>query len=344
MQTPRLSVVIATGGGIDFLERALRALERQTGAGARDFEVVVVADGASDVTQHAVAELRTPLQVSVAVRPRSGLASARNAGWARAQAPIVLFLGQRVIAGPELVAGHLGAHAQSPRPRVVLGRVTLDHGRRLWPWEAYDDWALARKYAGLYVRETPSGIHHGDNFSIPLSLLREVGGYRAGLVVDSDMDLGHRLHGMGIEFTYEARAVACQQEPVGVEDWLQRQRVQGRMEVALFRDGGYAGGIDSLVACYHDRHPLNRLAVRLALADRAREDALTSASVWFAGLAAAAGAGRLSRLAMSCAANIAYWGGVRDGLRGRQAFTAAVRRTRAHRQRPYVPVHASRRG
>ncbi len=343
MEAPRLSVVIATSGGLEFLERALRALERQVRISQGTFEVIVVADGPSDVTGQAVAELRALIPTRVAVRPRSGLASARNAGWALAEAPIVAFLGHRVIPDAELLASHLDAHTDS-QPRVVLGRVTVDSRQSLEPWEAYDEWALARKYAGLYVRETPSGIHHGDNFSIPVPLLRAVGGYLSSLVVDSDMDLGHRLHALGVEFTYVPRAVAFQQDRVGVEDWLQRQRVRGRMQVALFRDGGYSGGLDSLVACFHDRHPLNRLVVRLAVADRSRERSITAASAWLARAAARAGSSWVSRLAMSCAANVAYWGGVRDGLRGRRAFAAAVRRTREHRQRPYVPVRSSRRG
>jgi hypothetical protein len=113
------------------------------------------------------------------------------------------------------------------------------------------------------------------------------------------------------------------------------------MDVAIYRDRGYAGGLQSLVACYHDRHPLNRFAVRIALSFKSLESAVVDSSGWLGTTAHSLGLHPLARAALSVTANTVYWSGVRDGMRGNAAFWSLVRRTRRHTGRPYVRLPSS---
>jgi len=201
---------------------------------------------------------------------------------------------------------------------------------------------MAARYSALGREEVPSGIHVGGNFSVQRRHLEQVGGFDDHLLISEHIDLGYRLAQIGLEFAYEpgAKAVHCGRR--SYDKWRLKQSLHGRMDVAIYRDRGYGGGLQSLVACYHDRHLLNRLVVRLALTRKSVESAVVDSSAWLGRVAHACGVRPLARVAFSVTANTVYWSGVRDGMRGNAAFWSLVRRTRRHRGRPYVRI-ASRR-
>ena len=77
--TLRASVVIPTSGHRDQVERLLASLSRQT-TGASAFEVVVVADGATDGTVELIETYSSDYPLLCLTQPRSGRAAACNAG------------------------------------------------------------------------------------------------------------------------------------------------------------------------------------------------------------------------------------------------------------------------
>jgi hypothetical protein len=162
-------------------------------------------------------------------------------------------------------------------------------------------------------------------------------------MVSEHIDLGFRLAQVGVKFVYEPEAEAVHFGHRSYDKWCLRHRIQGRMDVAMYRDRGYAGGLPSLVACYHDRNVLTRLAVRLALSGKGFESAVVGSSGWLARAAQGVGIQSLAKAALSATANTIYWGGVRDGLRGNTAFWRLVRRTRKHVGRPYLRSASTRR-
>ncbi|HEV2034888.1 MAG TPA: glycosyltransferase [Candidatus Dormibacteraeota bacterium] len=332
---PVLAVVIPTRERVAQVTRLLAALEAQQGLAPGSCEVVVVVDGSSDGTAGALASLTFKFPLTTLELRHSGPGTARNTGWTHTQAPLVLFLDDDLLPNPRLLAQHISAHREHPNA-VVLGHISPDRTERPDAWTLYDQATMEDRYAALGRKEVPSGIHVGGNFSVQRRHLDQVGGFDDHLLVSEHIDLGFRLAQVGLKFVYapSAEAVHCGRR--SYEKWCLRHRIQGRMDVALYRDRGYAGGLQSLVACYHDRKLLTRLAVRLALTRKGLESAVVGSSGWMARTAHALGLEPVAKAALSATANTIYWGGVRDGLRGNTAFWRLVRRTRSHNGRPYL--------
>jgi glycosyltransferase involved in cell wall biosynthesis len=331
---PAVSVVITTTGSLPQLVESLRALDNQVGLPAGSVELVVVSDGSPEISRRTLASLELATPLVVVEQVRCGHASARNAGWQAARGRLVVFLGASLAAGPDLVAAHLAAYQAQTR-QLVLGRVTSDPFHEPSPWQAYDDAVLARKYARLGIYEDPSGLHNGDHFSLPRELLVEVEGYRSTMSVNSDVDLGIRLGEAGVGFVYLRDAQAFRTGGCDYSDWLRMHRIRGRFEVAAYRQQGYRSSLRSLVGCYHDRRLLIRLVVRLGLISPTVERATLAMAEWVGINAWRLRLRPLALLAMSCLANLLYWSGICEGLRGRRAFWRLVHETRGTGERPY---------
>lgn len=331
---PPVSVVIPTRNRARLLLEVFEALGHQKGIDPARLDVVVVDDGSTEAVGPAVASLATPFRVRVLRQPHSGVGKARNAGWAAATGDVILFLDDDVLPAHDLVAGHLRVHATNPRV-VVLGAISTDPARGRDAWTAYEDSVRVRKYRALAGREVPSGIHYGGNFSIRRLHLETAGGFDGALFSNQDVDLGVRFRRLGLDFVFEPAATGVHRGRRDLETWKLMHAVRGRLDVAMFRDRGYTGGLLSLVACYHDRHPLNRLAVRTALTSRGMERRMVGAGLSWGLAAHRLGLASISRAAMSATANVIYWAGVRDGLRGGGKFWELVRQTRRYTGRPY---------
>lgn len=332
--TPSISVVVPTRNRYLLLRSVLNALARQRDMRSAAIEVVVVADGCSDKTVADLARWRPPFRLTVLAQPHRGVSAARNRGWIEAKADLILFLDDDMVPDGGLLAEHVCAH-QGVENAVVLGRV-----EQVSPaadaWTEYDGWTMRRKYAGLEAdREVPSGIHFGGNFSISRRLLEDVGGFDSRLPRGQHVDLGFRLAERGANFRYAARARVEHRGHRDLERWKVAYRLDGRMDVALYGERGHAGGLASIVASYHDRHWLNRGLLRVALRRRFLESGLIDATVGAGILARRMRILPLSHIALSACANLLYWGGVRDGMRGNGAFWQAIGRTRLLTERAY---------
>jgi glycosyltransferase involved in cell wall biosynthesis len=329
-----LSVVIPTYNRPRLLTQTVEALCLQEGVDHHRIEVVVVDDGSIERADVVLAATSTPFDLRIVREPHSGVATARNAGWKEARGEVVIFLDDDVIPARGLVAAHATVHAAHD-DAVTLGNIAADPARRREAWNAYEDAIKARKYQGLTQREIPSGIPYGGNFSVRRRHLEAAGGFDQSLVGNHDVDLGFRFQRMGLRFVYEPLASAVHAGGSDLATWTETPRRLGRMDVAMYRDRGYAGGLPSLVACFHDRHPLNRMLAHFALTTRTNERSVVEMTM-AAGVAThALGLNRLSRAWISASANVLYWSGVRDGLRGNRQLWELVRGTRHHPGRPY---------
>ena len=197
---------------------------------------------------------------------------------------------------------------------------------------------IAQVLHDLADGEKPSGLHAGGNFSLPVDLLERAGGFDHRLPGSDHVDLGFRLNQMGALFLYQPRAHVVRHSHVDYAKWQLRHGLQGRLDVALFRDRGYGGGLLSMVACFHDRNPMNRAVIRLALSSAMAERGLVGLAGTLGDLALRFGLRRISLASMSVAANVLYWRGVRDGVRGNARFWQLVRVTRRRAGRTYERV------
>src|SRR5947207_678557 len=116
---PEISVVIPTRGPESELGRVLDRLEHQS-CGPAAFEVLVCLDSADDHDQAAIQSIvgSRPYPARVLRSQTRGASAARNTGLAAAEAELVLFLGDDVLAEPQLFAEHLAWHARHPEPEI----------------------------------------------------------------------------------------------------------------------------------------------------------------------------------------------------------------------------------
>jgi glycosyltransferase involved in cell wall biosynthesis len=188
----RASVVIATKDRAEFLEQAIRSLERQLGAPS--FEVVVVDNGSADSTkqvcERAIEAARVPVRYVYEGEPNRG--KARNRGVAAAEGYLILFCDDDVVVPPHWVASHEAAHVREAL--VVTGPIinVASHEKRPRP-------SLAN-YSRAFLCTC--------NVSLPRYEFERVGGFDEdfNLYGWEDTELGIRLRakGVGRAFSWDA--------------------------------------------------------------------------------------------------------------------------------------------
>ena len=207
---PRISIVIPTLNRAEVLARTLGRLERQTAAPG-DFEVVVVSDPAErdpDALESALAD--RPYELRHLVRHAPGVSAARNDGWRDARAPLVLFLGDDILASPGLVAQHLAVHERHPAREVgALGPVTWARELRVTPFMRWLEHGIQFDFVSIEGEEAGWGRFYTSNASVKRALLDEVGGFdEAFEFAYEDLDLAKRMaeHGFRLLFAPAAGA------------------------------------------------------------------------------------------------------------------------------------------
>jgi len=234
---PQLSIVVPTLDRRDSVLRLLRALEKQT-VPPSDFEVVVVVDGSTDGTTEAVDAYRAPFALRRITLPRSGLASARNAGALAATAPIVQFLDDDMEPAPGMVAAHLARHRQGDAVGVV-GAAPIVVPRDASAVVRYRARGFARKLERLASRRDALAFDdvYGGNVSIVREALLGAGGYDGSFRVygHEDYELSLRLTRAGHRFVYEPDALANQYYEKSLRGLAADAESEGRTAVLFAR-------------------------------------------------------------------------------------------------------------
>jgi GT2 family glycosyltransferase len=217
----RLSVVIPTLGRSPALPRTLRRLREQRDPPA--FEVILVVDALGDVPEEAPGA-----RVLLARRP--GASAARNVGIREARAPVVLLMGDDILAAPTLLAEHDLWHARLPRPEgAVLGHVRWAH--RPSAFERWLEHGVQTSYASIQGSSAGWGHFYTTNVSVKKAMLERVGGFDEDLpFLYEDLDLGRRLHEAGLDLRYVPHAIGEHDHPATLEGWRERMEAVGRAE------------------------------------------------------------------------------------------------------------------
>jgi GT2 family glycosyltransferase len=220
-----LSVVIPTLGRAALLARALGRLEAQQ-ARPHDLEVVVVADARErDLEAVRGAAFHRPFATRVLQADVPGASAARNVGWRSARAPLVLFIGDDILADPALVSEHLAWHERHPDETVaVLGDVRWAGELRVTPFMRWLEDGIQFDYRRIDGVEAGWGRFYTANVSLKRSLLLRAGGFDEGRLpyLYEDLDLARRLHGHGLRLLYNRAASAEHLHPVTLESWRTR--------------------------------------------------------------------------------------------------------------------------
>lgn len=236
---PRLSVVIPTYRRHEILSRTLDALAAQT-VPSDDFEVIVVDDPKEDdpgAVAAAIAPDERPFHSRQLHRGSPGVSAARNVGWRAALAPLVLFLGDDIIARRDLLAEHLAWHERHGDGRVaVLGHVTWARGLDVTPFMRWLEEGAQFDYRRIEGIDAGWGRFYTSNVSLKRSLLEKVDGFDETFpFLYEDTELAYRLSREGMRLLYNRRARAEHLHDSTLEQWKARMAGAARAEYRVTR-------------------------------------------------------------------------------------------------------------
>ena len=224
LKVTSLGIVIPTLDRPESLRRVLARLESQRRAAGR-FEVVVVHGPGAAAQIRAAVDAR-PYTIHALTSPRPDASTQRNVGWRALSTPLVLFLGDDILATPDLVHAHLEAHARAPQRDVgVLGRVRWPK----WPppsaFMRWLDQGIQFDFRGLAPNGEVGWWHfYTANASVKREALECVDGFDEARFpfLYEDLDLAARMAQHGFTLTYEPAAVGVHVHPQTLERWRSR--------------------------------------------------------------------------------------------------------------------------
>jgi peptidoglycan/xylan/chitin deacetylase (PgdA/CDA1 family)/glycosyltransferase involved in cell wall biosynthesis len=223
---PRFTVIVPTHGRRCLVVRLVELLREQE---LRDFEVVVVVDGADDDTVTALHALELPFPLTVLAQPHGGAAAARNAGAAAARGEILLFLDDDMAPDAALLAQHDRSYRDGAQ--MVLGHLPLDPSSpttataaSIGGWSERRRARLAASNGMVPVTELISG-----QMSLLRAAFEQLGGFdlaftRGGLVPGADRDFGYRARRAGLKIVFNPDAISHQFYAVDADDFTRRSR------------------------------------------------------------------------------------------------------------------------
>ncbi|NQU44669.1 glycosyltransferase [bacterium] len=209
---PDLSVLINTRDHPAELGLCLAALARQTLARDR-WETIVVDDGSRDnATSRLVENFESPVSCNLVRLEPSGRSAARNAGLRAALGERVLFLGDDILAEPDLLEKHLEAAKRFPGTAILGYRFE----KSKVPSPVFLEWWDNLRYQDIQDRGNAGfAFFYTCNSSAPREALLQAGGFDERFVSYGweDLDLGLRLEKRGVRIAYEPEAKASHHHP-----------------------------------------------------------------------------------------------------------------------------------
>jgi glycosyltransferase involved in cell wall biosynthesis len=225
----RATIQLCTYNRAVLLDRVLEACFDQS-VPEDVYEIVLVDDGSTDETPGTIerARGRATCRFTVVTQTNAGLASARNAGIARANGERIIFIDDDVLPLPNFVEEHLRGALRDPSAIVRGGAIEVDSPDNLPP----PIWSI-KNYSGNYFWTT--------NVSAPLATIRRIGGFDESFAEYGweDIDVGLRLRFAGVRAIFHPAALVYHVKPrsrsANVEKMVAQARAQARTAVALVR-------------------------------------------------------------------------------------------------------------
>jgi len=209
-----LSVIIPTHNRVEVLEKCLRALAAQTYPGAA-FEVIIADDGSDDRTgEMAAGFIKEGLVDTKYFRQENkGPAAARNLGIKKALGEVVLFIGDDIIAPPDLLERHAAWHRKNADDGAgMLGFVTWDRELRITPFMRWLENGIQFSFNELEdgAEADPRRFFYTCNISLKRRFLIEKGLFDEDFpyAAFEDIELGHRLKAAGLKLIFDRKTAA----------------------------------------------------------------------------------------------------------------------------------------
>lgn len=238
----RISVIIPTYNRRKILRRCLEALEHQS-VPLGCFEILVIDDGSTDGTGTMVNDIiamkRRPVRYFWQNNKKQG--AARNLGSQHVQSPLLLFLGDDIIATEALIEQHLyfHDHCNASRNSAVLGYIRWSPDlkvTRFMRWVGEMGWQFGYSLI-TDPMDLPFNFFYTSNISLPRDRFVDCGGFDEGFREYGweDIELSCRLKDRGMKIIYNAEAVAYHHHPTTLSSFCQRQIQVGYSALHFYR-------------------------------------------------------------------------------------------------------------
>lgn len=234
----KLSVVVATFNRPVLLERLLLQLGKQT-LRADQFEVVVVDDGSRVPARVGLASLELPFRLRVEEQANAGAAAARHRGALVAEGELLLITDDDMQVPEDFLEQHVRLHAESPAPRVVVGRIRPDPSLSAMPlferWYAHRLEKMAEGFSSGRVKPRGNFLFTG-NVSMRRADYLAVGGFDPALKRSEDLELGLKLEKLGATTVFAEHAFTLHgSDHTELATWLQRAYLYGIYDLRIQR-------------------------------------------------------------------------------------------------------------
>ena len=176
--------------------------------------------------------------------------------------------------------------------------------------------------AGVYA--PTSRQFYTGNASLPRDRFLEVGGFDSRFRRAEDVELAHRLDGIGLHWVWNPHAVGHHYADRTFASWLRTAHDYGVNEVVFGRDEGQDPTLSRVHAEFAGRSPVIRGMARLCVSAPALERFLRAPLRAVAMGGHAAHTERASQYALSGLFNMAYYCGMAKELGGASEFHRLV--------------------
>jgi GT2 family glycosyltransferase len=226
-----ITVVIATRSADEHLGAVLRSLDRQSLAPER-FAILVVEDGppASGVAR--LDDWPDGERRQIIRQRRCGPADARNLGLFMADSPLVLFLDDDEVAGPDLLAEHVRAHASFGNGTTcVVGSSAWSPAVPSSPLVHFlrNVDRLPLGYPDEPDHPRPDFTHfRARQLSARRELLARHAVFDARFAPLDDVELGYRLRRWGGDVHHWPGAASTRTRGPDLDAWSEQSRAEGR--------------------------------------------------------------------------------------------------------------------
>jgi glycosyltransferase involved in cell wall biosynthesis len=313
-----VSVVVPTFDRADELAATIGSLYSSRLRTPGSIELVVVDDGSAQPADRFVGGIPAPPHFTTRVvrQDNQGVGSARNRGFREAQGPVVLFVDDDMIVLPDMLQGHLDAHARAPGS-VVFGR--SPYVRQLSP-TPFTTWVLGLPgdpHAGGDEPLAPAPVVASGHLSVERAAVPDWDDFYADTMrtpVAEEYELSWRLSCLGVPVLVARDVVALHGRQISLDAFLAQQYGHGKGCGEVTRLAPEVLGLGELRAVIdrHTRTGRRSLPWSVLRAGPARRV--------LRGLAGAADhrrvPHRIRSAAFTAASGAAFSAGVRDGLRG----------------------------
>ncbi|HEY3132492.1 MAG TPA: glycosyltransferase family 2 protein [Acidobacteriota bacterium] len=232
------SVIIPTYNRAGILVKCLTALEHQTTP--EEFEVLVVDDGSTDRTPQLLAQWQSNRYRFRFLRQQNKKpAAARNLGMNQATGDFILFLGDDIIASPQLIAEHKQGHDRAGDDAAVLGYTVWSSELRVTRFMRYlgeHGWQFG--YALIRdPMDLPFNFFYTSNISLSRLLMERVGKFDEsfGTAGWEDTEYGYRLKKEGGKIIFRREALAEHLHFTTFQSFCARQFRVGRFAPYFYK-------------------------------------------------------------------------------------------------------------